>query len=222
MLSPKIVVMNGPKGSGKDAAADYMVSQMTHLQKFEFKERLIEIICSTYGLTKREWAQLVQRDYKEKPCNALWGRSPREAYVFVAEEVIKPNFGEHIFGRLTGAQAINHQISIVSDGGYKEEIEALLEFYTPEDILVVRVHRPGYEFTNEGRYYLQEEMFEHPPIIVDAHNDSDLGSYLTLLKQALSAFYGPLAKVCKTSLASRTQNMVDHVEARFFRERPWP
>ena len=83
----RAVILNGPPGSGKDTLADAFASAFS-TERRAFKDGLIDLTADLL-LVDRDWFRLVcaDRDEKETPKEQLGGRSPRQALIYVSEEV---------------------------------------------------------------------------------------------------------------------------------------
>lgn len=156
-----IILLNGPKESGKDTLAR-LVNERADYVHMEFKARLYEIGAKMAGLPLGDYIWLcVDRSAKEAPTPLLGGKSPREHLIWVSEGVIKPLCGEGYFG-LHLADKVAFEIdmfgegAVVSDSGFLEElipIVGLDESYHV-NVHVVRLHKEGCSFAGDSRDYL--------------------------------------------------------------------
>ncbi len=154
MIKIPVVILNGPPGSGKDTLADYTASRLGFLH-FRFKTALNTVLKAIYNITDEDLKRLGERDKKEIPQDCLFGKSLREAQIFVSEEIIKPNFGKDYFGkRLHDAVLRNSCSAIVSDGGFEEEVLILMQ--NPKlDVILFHLYRDGCDFSNDSRDYIK-------------------------------------------------------------------
>src|SRR5690625_815823 len=97
----EVILFNGPPGTGKDTAADYVVSLYKGCKeynaiKLQFKDKLISLLCNIYEVHPK-YVELLLRDPKKKevPNENFDGLSIRQALIKVSEEVIKPNYGKY-------------------------------------------------------------------------------------------------------------------------------
>lgn len=167
----KVVILNGPAASGKDVAAKEMCARLDgdgwicyHKQ---FKQRLIDITCAIYGISGCEWHNLYTREGKERVHPKLKGMTPRQALIDTSEHIIKPIFGKSFFGE-AAAQSLYEGINIFSDGGFIEELRPIISEVGAGNVLIIRLHRPGYSFSGDSRDYLPGNI---GPITVDVHNN---------------------------------------------------
>lgn len=156
---PTLTILNGPPGSGKDHIADALVLERPYLIKVEFKEKIKEIVMVLFGLTEEEHDLYYQRENKELPQEKLGGRSIRQAYIFVSEVVIKPNFGKDYFGHAVASKLQPGKEYICSDGGFIEEILPCKE--RCKQLNIVHLFAEGCDFEESGdsrRYIVIEDQ----------------------------------------------------------------
>ena len=162
------IIFNGPPNSGKDEAAAY-VEKTLGAHRMQFKQHLFELAFVMFNVSPGEFFELYDnRETKEVPTCLLNGFSPRNALIYVSETVMKPNFGMDYFGRIA-AEQMEYGVNVFSDGGFVEEIDPV---YTQSDgrLLIVRLHRPGCDYSLDSRNYIYNNKY----ISVDLHNDSSL------------------------------------------------
>lgn len=182
----KVVILNGSPGCGKDVAAKEMCSLFCgegipsyHKQ---FKDRLIDIACAIYGISRCEWNNLYTRKWKEKPQYILEGLTPRQALIHVSEDIIKPAFGSDFFGR-AAAQSLHEGVNIFSDGGFIEEVRPLISEVGVSNILIIRIFRDGYSFEGDSRSYFP---IDFGPLVVDVHNNGTEQEYFDKLEYEIT------------------------------------
>lgn len=150
----KIILLNGPASSGKDFAADFIVNNFKYARKDKFAKVLKERTHALYGFSWRP------HDYYEKvkevPSDDFFGLSPRQAYINVSEIYFKPIYGKKIFGTILAQELDKYEWEIVaiSDSGFVEEAEVLIDKYGKENILLIRIEREGYTFKEDSRNYI--------------------------------------------------------------------
>lgn len=189
-MSIKIIVFNAPPGAGKDAAVEYIVSNYHTAFHFSFKRKLLDITQCIYGVSKQTWDSWYTRVGKEIPRPELNGMSCRDALIFVSEKVIKVNFGKQYFGRQEALYTkdkfeIGYTLGVSSDGGFIEEIDPIIKQYGEENILIVQIYRPGYDFSNDSRSYIYPENVE----IYEIQNDGSLEDFYEELEILMCQVY---------------------------------
>lgn len=169
-----IVIFNGPPDSGKDHAAKHF-SKLFNAPHFEMKAALRAAAHKLTEITLRSLP-----DYLSEPshfvaanavhiCNAMeynkslkstmkqsvWGdRTWREFLIHISEDIMKPIFGQDVFGRAARklVRESDSPVCFFSDGGFQEEIEELRKEGT---VLVFQLEREGCEWGGDSRGYIQ-------------------------------------------------------------------
>lgn len=147
----KVLIFNGPPGSGKDTAADY-IEQHFQYKHLRFKDGLLPLVLTAYRVSREWWDEHYTRELKNIPHPNLCGQSPREALINMSENVIKPNFGESAFGDIA-VRHLDPDRNVFSDGGFIEELRPVVDAIGPENILIVQLHRDNCTFENDSRSY---------------------------------------------------------------------
>ena len=160
----KIILFNGPPRSGKDTAAD-IAYEMTNADPFmksslKFAKVVKEGAHHTLGLIRPNgvpYAHGFFESNKDEKIREFRGFSPRETYIWYSEEVMKPRYGPAIFGEILADQigpGAPDAVIFISDSGFLEEVEVLLDRYGPAALTLVRMHRSGCTFDGDSRSYL--------------------------------------------------------------------
>jgi hypothetical protein len=158
----QIIILNGPPGCGKDTLAEQVLGRSEHVLRF--KDSLYDLTYHHFGVgnhCKYEYfvdTMCNDRVLKETPTKLLekegkWF-SPREALIETSENVAKPLFGKGVFGQAL-AERINKRdnfINIISDGGFKEEMEELR--HLGYKVKIIQLHGRG-SFDNDSRDYVE-------------------------------------------------------------------
>lgn len=156
-MNKKIVLFNGCPGSGKDTAAEFAHCYFKDSQIMLFKEKLFELTASIFNVPIGQLTgRMYTRQAKEVPHFELGGLSPREALIMVSEDIIKPTMGDGYFGDTLAKRAHKSacEYVFVSDSGFVGETMSLLNFFCPENIMVVQLFRDGCNFKGDSRGYL--------------------------------------------------------------------
>lgn len=183
----KIVFLNGPKDSGKDflgkLAAEYFEGSTA-----QFKESLYthtaELFDVDYG-----WFVEVANDrvLKEIPHEVLHGYSPRAALIFTSENVYKPIFGKSYFGKKTleHIEEFCSDIVFITDSGFREESEIMVEAFGAENCLLVNLYREGRKFdATDSRGYINLDDLGVERSVY--HNDSPPERFIRLVEEFLN------------------------------------
>lgn len=156
----KIILLNGPARSSKDTIAHYLENTVgaTHLK---FATPLYHSIPHLFGIRQDEW-DIIYRDEKETPQPHLQGMTPREAMVWLSEDVLKPKFGQSYMGILAARTIVDlvpphgesNHIFVFSDAGFASEQKILIDVFGNKDIHLVRLERPEHNFVGDSRSYV--------------------------------------------------------------------
>lgn len=104
-------------------------------------------------------------------------RSKRESLIFVSEKVVKPSLGDTAFGKALVSQLPENGIVFISDSGFPEELQPVIDHVGADNVLVVRIHRSGCTFEGDSRDYLTADMFEDNIMIRDVYNNGTLEEF---------------------------------------------
>ena len=158
----KVVLLNGPPRCGKDTAA-LGLQQGLHgkhkIRLHKFAAPLVAGVRGVFGISEARWTYLYATA-KEIKTEELGGMSPREAMIWMSEEVMKPKFGNAIFGRIAADQIAEMPpgVVVVSDCGFCEEIVPMAGLLGWENILILQLFRPGCTFASDSRSYITPEV----------------------------------------------------------------
>lgn len=181
----KILTLNAPMLSGKDEISKAMVAKgAVHM---EIKELLIDIAVRMAGITRALWDAMYTRDYKERPSPYLLINgiqvSPRDWLIHISEKVMKPVFGEDVFGQALKVKIISRNlpddaIVVLSDGGFPDEAMPNIELVGGENFFIARIHRYGedgkeFGWGTDSRSYLYNAKLPKTHQV----NESDFGNY---------------------------------------------
>lgn len=193
-----LVNLNGPAGCGKDALCEeignYVNTPGYEVIHMEFKELLFDIAIRASGVSRKLWFALYEREYKERPCPYLQingvNVSPRDWMIHCSENIMKPTFGNDVFGKAFAAKLQKlkdetptgiKRIVVVSDGGFIEESIPVVEVVGPDNYFLCRIHRikkdgSWYNFEGDSRRYIRaeefpEELRPHEEDIVNEEGD---------------------------------------------------
>lgn len=176
----KVVLFNGPPRSGKDSAVKHLCYKYDQFVQLEFKRKLNKLVMEIYDISEKELVELSKDENKDKPSSLLGGISLRTAQKFVSEVVIKPNYGKDYFGKSSTRKLVPGKVNLFSDSGFSSEVDVLKEIVGPDNILIVRITRDGYDFSNDSRNYVYDKEVKS----VHLHNHT-LEQYLPLVESTL-------------------------------------
>lgn len=143
--------------------------------------RMEEKVKQYFGYTYRLWNG-------ESPFSEVY-LSSRKALILISEFVIKPSYGGDYFGRCR-AESIDlggNQLYIDGSCGFAEELIPLIIKLGQENILLIRVHRPGHTFEGDSRDYILGRAITNTH---DVHNDGTEAEYNEKVKTLVEDFIG--------------------------------
>lgn len=165
-MNSRIIFVNGPPRSGKDFAGQVLSDRedlgLTNVVKLSaiLKERTHAL----YMLFDQEGRPLRHNFFehnKDTPMRKFHGISPREAYISVSELWMKPTHGSGILGewliqklRTSEGYVSGRWTHIITDSGFIEEAETIVNEYGSENCTLVRIAREGYNFSGDSRSYI--------------------------------------------------------------------
>jgi hypothetical protein len=164
----KVLILNGPPGCGKDTIARLLCKFAPVLQG-EFKEILYlhtamllskigdDIVGDSgyFGLSAEEVRERNEdRELKDTPW--IGGLSVRRWLQITSEMVVKKDRGQDYFGVASAdrwhSKGTDH---VISDCGFIEEVDAVVDRFGAENVYVIRLHREGFSFAVDTRYYIK-------------------------------------------------------------------
>lgn len=163
----KIILINGPARSGKDSLANAfakfteIVGQKSEVVKFAGP--LKEMVHRAFGLPERHDSQEAVKDER---LPQLFGETPRNLYIGFSELLMKPIFGDSVFGQMLVNEIVvleevaksdgepGADFYLVSDSGFAAEARAVVDHFGVDNIVLVRLTRDGYSFANDSRGYI--------------------------------------------------------------------
>ncbi len=149
----RYIILNGPKTSGKSTIARELCAFFRNCgrdcSEDSFAAPIKHYISTAIGAKYNDMP-------KDSPVSILGGRSIRE-FVIGVSDYMKEEYGPDIFGRLLVNRVLRRDPKphfIVADSSNdQDELDAI-----PNAILV-RVERPGYEFGQDSRRYLDNPEY---------------------------------------------------------------
>ena len=160
-MAAKAILFNGPPRSGKDTAGDAVRSAFTGTMKVKFSDPLKDGVHGLYGFHG------VSVDYfedtKDLEQEDLLGYTPRQAYIDLSENYVKPCHGKDAFGKIATrrmARKIEEiedrfdPIFVVPDLGFVEEAIPVRDLLGAENVLTLQLFREGKTFAGDSRNYV--------------------------------------------------------------------
>lgn len=154
----KVIILNAPPRSGKDTIQSLLVQQR-NIAPGIFKRAMFQIAAAILGESNYQiFMEYYESDQKDSAhLSILAGMTCREFMIWISEDVIKPKFGKKHFGMLAAEhfddlEEQGNGSVIVSDGGFPDEVEALID--AGHEVIIVRMHRVGFDFSKDSRDYI--------------------------------------------------------------------
>ena len=168
------VILNGPPRCGKDTIANKIVEGGAFV-KHQFKDALYEHTAKHFEVDLDKFIHFASdRELKDsKSLAGLGNRTPREALIHVSEEVYKPRYGTDYFGKAEAARVSEHKgrvggtLNVIyPDGGFESEVPPIESEF--DLVIIVRLHRDGFDFKGDSRNYLNLPNTEKR-VTIDEH-----------------------------------------------------
>ena len=184
--SMKIILINGPPGSGKDTAANLIKRIGSAVVDYKMSKPLKEAFTKLLQIEGSMIPYFLE-DHKDEKVPELGGMSPREVQIELSERFCKHLFGEDFFGR-TAARAIYStpaKVVTVSDAGFQVEVAPLMEQFKFANIYLLELHRDECNFDNDSRSYLDHSVFK-PQNVAVIQNDFDMELFKAQIERTLT------------------------------------
>jgi len=160
----KVILLNGPPRSGKDFAGRAICAWRANTRAAKMAKQLKERCHAAYLLMGGgvPLPHDAFEDRKDIPLTEFDGMTPRQAYIAFSENWIKPTFGKGqlgiwLFREMQARADMWHPTEltfVVTDCGFREEVAEIVRRVGKESVRLVRIHRKGYDFTNDSRSYV--------------------------------------------------------------------
>lgn len=169
----RVLILNGAPRSGKDTLRQLMFAgnifeYQTH---GSFKLPLQEMAAAVLGMPIDDFMEQYET-IKDLPCPNGLPLTVRQLMIKISEEWVKPLGGKRYFGDLAYSKAlidcafaqrwplapVAGRTVVFTDGGFGEECQKFVECIGAENIYIVRINRPGFDFSMDSRRLLTKEM----------------------------------------------------------------
>lgn len=168
---PKIILFNGPPRSGKDTATFIACASVHNAVHYRFASPLKRAVHELFGL--KDVPEEMFNKRKSDHQDLMHGMTPREAYIWMSEEVARPKFGQDFFARsaVTAITKICQEkgsdVVIISDCGFQIEVDHLVDSFGEDNLSVVRLMRNDRTFENDSRGYVEHPVPYHNYIVMN-------------------------------------------------------
>jgi hypothetical protein len=185
----KVILINGPPGSGKDTAGESL-SGLLGVWPMKFATALKSSVYADHGLS-RYLALDHFESVKDIPLPVFHDKSFRQACIHKSEDYMKPTYGDDIFGRLFLRELwLNVKqgltVASVTDSGFSGEAEALIPHIGAENMLLIRLHAEGRgkTFKGDSRNYISLDGVK----TLDLDNNGDITTFLRALNRQVASW----------------------------------
>jgi hypothetical protein len=200
----KLILVNGPPYSGKDTIAKHlygMCSDHHNVVACEFERFSAPLKTSFSAISGTSHNEFYENNVYEQVKDEVipWlGVSYRQYQINLSEKHFKPLYGDNIFARLLFARLDTYNkdvVVLVPDLGFDIEIDTAEKTMEPNEVLLIRCHRPGFT-AFDSRKYVYSEKFKS----VDLNNDKFTSEFINKAEKVFEAFMGnqSLAKFNET------------------------
>lgn len=188
----KVLFINGPPGAGKDEAGEFLADIVPDARVAKMANPLKRgthalFMALTGQLSPATVVHAMQPNAfehsKDTPTPMALDLSWREAYIAVSEQLLKGLFGREIFGQILAAEIMASPevpLWLITDSGFDYEATPVIQAVGAENCTLMRAHRPGHDFAQDSRSYIDLSCFGIET--VDVQNDGDLGVYFNRLR----------------------------------------
>lgn len=173
-VETRIVILNGPRGSGKDAIAEALANKFTDMFHIKFSDLLKTVVADSVG---------ADREVLDTPEMKLLPIKGDKSFVDLQIELfqfLKETYGPAVLGKFMVKQIhfvekgmdpfLEAMTVISSDGGRREEIEEVAREFGADKVLIIQLYRDGKTFIGDIRTYVEIPGIQ----IMQIRNDSTL------------------------------------------------
>lgn len=191
-----LLLLSGPPSSGKDTIAKFLYEQYhdhLNISQFVFERFSMPLKTSFSAISNTSHNDFYENSVYESKKDEIipWlGCSYRQYQINLSEKHFKPLYGEDIFARLFVARLEGYSKDatiVVPDLGFQIEtdyLEKMDKALNLERVLIIRCHRPGYDFSNDSRSYIYTNYFPS----IDINNTGSAEGFASKGKQIFETF----------------------------------
>jgi hypothetical protein len=146
----RIILLNGPPRSGKDTIGS-ILKMHEGFQIDKFAQPIRDWACMFFGINDADIERLKETEMIGS------GRTLRQWMISYSEDFLKVNGGPRIFGNLLidRIEQFPFVLYAITDSGFAEEGQTLVDRYGADNILLVHVLRPNHDFSGDSRSYIE-------------------------------------------------------------------
>jgi hypothetical protein len=155
----RVVLLNGPPGSGKDTAG-LAITRTFNSSIMKFAGPIKRAVHADFNLPP-DTPDDIFENCKDDPNPALFGHIPRKEYIHKSEQDMKPRFGPDFYGLLALRTLWRDyergtRLFVVTDSGFASEAEPIVNFVGRLNCLLIRIYAElrGKTFQGDSRSYI--------------------------------------------------------------------
>ena len=161
----KIILLNGPAGSGKDSLGSFLVPKLNKASIYKFATPIKKAVAAMFNLSPEEYQFYFETpEGKNNPSPRFFNKTPRQWLISFSEDFAKVHGGKDVFGKIMTTNLrpafANNMVEnvIITDSGFQPEAEAVISSFRGEcEFFLVRIHRNGFKFDGDSRGYIYLE-----------------------------------------------------------------
>lgn len=150
-MTAKIILLNGAPQSGKDTLAKYLEKEVRakHLKYAAKVREIAGIIHPKVNF----WDETI----KDIALECLSFQTPREILIKVGMALrtgLDKNVWVESLAEQIEAEYWGKTIAVVSDCGFQNEVDVMIQRFGEQNVLLIQIYRNGYTFENDSRNYV--------------------------------------------------------------------
>ncbi len=160
----KVLLINGPAGSGKDALGKFLFNKYAFCTLEKFAKPLKEANAVLYGFDPADLYNAQTELYKwdndkrekETHRKQLGGLTWRQVNINLSESYIKKFGGSDFFGQsfCTRSQKYPHELFVITDSGFTDEARPVVDKFGKDCVFCIQIHADGLSFNGDSRSYI--------------------------------------------------------------------
>lgn len=157
-----LVGFSGPPRSGKDTIGGFLAAKIEDLhgvqpQQIALSEPMRHAV---YGMLGIAYDQGHYERFKDRPQEALGGKTIRQAMIALSEEHVKPSYGQGYWAvaSLNRLWQPRPKIIIVTDMGFDAEVAVFEREFGIENCIWPQLRRKSFDFSSDSRNYVGNTM----------------------------------------------------------------
>lgn len=192
----QIIFLNGPRKSGKDTAAKFIMQEFAlDARQAKFAQPLKLAAAAMFNVNQGEFRKFeaIGSNYKTEPLAKLFGMSWVDILIWMSEGCMKEKFGKDVFGLLMLSylmQPTMTKMTVISDCGFADELTPVVQFYGAKNCHLFRIYRDGCSFDGDSRQYVFEDHLPSGVNVVDIYNNYDLQMFRVQVLRRIDKIMG--------------------------------